>query len=61
MVVSQGKTFYHGRKVFKAGQEIPPYLEVRAKKFFEKSNKQNQPQEKQEKKKEKFDFKKEDK
>lgn len=56
MIVLEGKEFYAGKKRFKSGETIPPYLEEKAKKHFEKSNKQDQPQEKK-----KFDFKKEDK
>lgn len=57
MKVPEGKTLYAGRKVFKAGKNIPPYLEEKAKNLFEKTDtKHNFPQEKK-----KSDFKKEDK
>lgn len=57
MKVPEGKTLYAGRKVFKAGKNIPPYLEEKAKNLFEKTDtKYNFPQEKK-----KSDFKKEDK
>lgn len=55
MIVPEGKTLYAGKKVFKSGETIPPYLEKHAKKLFEKSNKQDHLKEK------KFDFKKENK
>ena len=53
MEVPEGKTLYAGRKVFKSGDTIPPYLEKNVKKLFEK------PDVKQENKK--SDFKKENK
>lgn len=43
MIVPEKKTLYAGKRVFKSGETIPPYLEKHAKKLFEKSNK---PQEK---------------
>lgn len=62
MIVPEGKTLYAGKRIFKSGETIPPYLEKHAKKLFEKSNKQDQPSNKQDQTKEKkFDFKKEDK
>lgn len=37
MIVPKGKTLYAGKRVFKSGETIPPYLEKNAKKLFEKS------------------------
>ena len=57
MEVPEGKTLYVGRKVFKSGDTIPPYLEKKAKKLFEKTDvKRDFPQENK-----KSDFKKENK
>lgn len=57
MKVPEEKTLYAGRKVFKAGKNIPPYLEKKAKKLFEKTDvKKDFPHENK-----KSDFKKEDK